>query len=242
VVALLALFTYAVFPASFTAGTAALTAVIVFLLHAVVGDSVTTALDRGLDTVIGGVIGLTAYALWPTWSARSTGPLLSRLVDAQHAYMRVVLAALIGGSHPDPVTLRDSARAARAVYADADALVALSSTEPHGDDADVRAASATLGALRRLVHAVHSLRLELGPDAELPARPELEPLRDGFDDALTTLSVALREGGSQAPLPPLRRVLRRTDWQEGDEPLRPALDEMVDAVNTAGASIGLELP
>ena len=33
------------------------------------GDSVQTALDRGIDTAIGGAIGLIAYALWPTWSA-----------------------------------------------------------------------------------------------------------------------------------------------------------------------------
>jgi len=242
VVALLAFLTYAVFPASFTAGTAMITAVIVFLLHAVVGDSVATALDRGLDTVIGGVIGLTAYALWPTWSARSTGPLLSRLVDAQHAYMRTVLAGLIGGWRPDPATLRDNARVARAVFTDANALVALSRTEPRHDDADLRMASTTLGALRRVVYAVHALRLELSGEREPPAHPELAPLRDGFDEALTTLSFALRDGGASITLPPLRRVLRKIEWKTADETLRPALDELVDAVNTAAASIGLELP
>jgi uncharacterized membrane protein YccC len=242
VVALLAFLTYAVFPASFTAGTAMITAVIVFLLHAVVGDSLATALDRGLDTVIGGVIGLTAYALWPTWSARSTGPLLSRLVDAQHAYMRTVLAGLIGGWRPDPATLRDNARVARAVFTDANALVALSRTEPRHDDADLRMASTTLGALRRVVYAVHALRLELSGESEPPAHPELAPLRDGFDEALTTLSFALRDGGASMTLPPLRRVLRKIEWKTADETLRPALDELVDAVNTAAASIGLELP
>jgi uncharacterized membrane protein YccC len=242
VVALLAFFTYTVFPASFTAGTAMLTAVVVFLLHAVVGDSVTTALDRGLDTVIGGIIGLTAYALWPTWSARSTGPLLSRLVDAQHTYMHIVLGAMIRGERPDPATLRDSARVARAIFTDADALVALSRTEPRHDDADLRAASAALGALRRVAYSVHALRLELGGESEPPARPELAPLRDGFNEALTTLSVALHDGDASMPLPPLRRVLRKIEWNTADEPLRPVLDELVDAVNTAAASIGLELP
>jgi uncharacterized membrane protein YccC len=242
VVASLAFATYAVFPASFTAGTAMLTAVIVFLLHAVVGDSITTALDRGLDTVIGGVIGLTAYALWPTWSARSTGPLLSRLVDAQHAYLHTVLAALIGGQRPDPATLRDNARVARAVFTDADALVALSQTEPRRGDADPRAASTTLGALRRLVYAVHALRLELQSETEPTPRPELAPLRNGLNQALITLSVALHDRDLATPLPPLRRVLRKIEWQPVDEALRPVLDELVDAVNTAASSIGLKLP
>lgn len=242
VVALLAFITYAVFPASFTAGTAMLTAVIVFLLHAVVGDSVATALDRGLETVIGGVIGLTAYALWPTWSAPSTGPLLSRLVDAQHAYMRTVLTALVGGRRPDPAVLRDNARVARAMFTDADALVALSRSEPHHHDADIRAASETLGALRRVVYAVHALRLELSAEGEPPARPELAALSAGFDQALSELSLALRDGELSITLPALRRLLRKVEWNADDESLRPALDELVDAVNTAAASIGLELP
>jgi uncharacterized membrane protein YccC len=242
VVALLAFITYAVFPASFTVGTAMLTAVIVFLLHAVVGDSVTTALDRGLDTVIGGGIGLLAYALWPTWSARSMGPMLSRLVDAQHEYAWTVLGALVSGERPNPATLRDNARVARAVFSDADAVVGLALTEPRRGDADPRIAAATLGALRRVVYAVHALRLELGEEPEPAPRPELAPLRETVNGALITLSVALHDGDSARSLPPLRRVLRKVDWTPADERLRPALDELVDAVNTAAASVGLELP
>ncbi len=242
VVASLAFITYAVFPASFTVGTAMLTAVIVFLLHAVVGDSVTTALDRGLDTVIGGGIGLLAYALWPTWSARSMGPMLSRLVDAQHEYAWTVLGALVSGERADPATLRDEARAARAVFSDADAVVGLALAEPRRGDADPRIAAATLGALRRVVYAVHALRLELGEEPEPAPRPELAPLRETVNGALITLSVALHDGDPARSLPPLRRVLRKVDWKPADERLRPALDELVDAVNTAAASIGLELP
>ena len=72
--AVLAFATYAVFPASFTVGVAMLTGVIVFLLHAIAPGTVQTALDRGIDTAIGGAIGLIAYALWPTWSARVGRP------------------------------------------------------------------------------------------------------------------------------------------------------------------------
>jgi len=141
--------------------------------------------------VIGGVIGLTAYALWPTWSARSTGPLLSRLVDAQHAYMRTVMGALVGGRRPDPATLRDNARVARAVFTDADALVALSRTEPHHDDADVGRLRRRSERCGRLVYALHALRLELSPESEPLARPELVPLSDvltGTDHALARVA------------------------------------------------------
>ena len=96
--------------------------------------------------------------------------------------------------------------------------------------------------MRRVAYAVHALRLELQPDSEPPPRPELVPLRDGFNEALTTLSVALHDGNASKPLPPLRRVLRKIEWQTADDALRPPLDELVDAVNSAAASIGLELP
>ena len=85
VVAVLACGTYAVFPASFAVGVAMLTGVVVFLLHAVAPGSVQTALDRGIDTAIGGAIGLIAYAL-VAWTALSIGPLMAALVETQHQY------------------------------------------------------------------------------------------------------------------------------------------------------------
>ncbi|MGH2843962.1 MAG: FUSC family protein, partial [Solirubrobacteraceae bacterium] len=161
VVAALAYCTYALFPASYAVGTAALTAVIVFLLHPIVGDSAAIALDGGLDTAIGGGIGLAAYLLWPTWSVRSTGPLLADLAHAQRDYLRLVLRALVNGAGADPGLLSAAARRARLAFTDCDGAIALARAEPRRGAADPRAAPATLGALGRVVYAVHALRLEL---------------------------------------------------------------------------------
>src|SRR6202012_4434685 len=94
VVGVLAFGTYTVFAASFAAGVAGLTAVIVFLLHAIAPATASLALDRGIDTGIGATIGLIAYAVWPTWSGTSTGRLLAGVVDAQRDYLRAVLGGL----------------------------------------------------------------------------------------------------------------------------------------------------
>src|SRR5262249_44479526 len=59
---------YAVFPANFAVGFAFITAVVVFLLNAIAPDTLATAWARLLDTLVGGTLGLVAYALWPTWS------------------------------------------------------------------------------------------------------------------------------------------------------------------------------
>jgi uncharacterized membrane protein YccC len=240
VVAVLACCTYAVFPASFTAGVAMLTGVIVFLLHIVAPDSAQTALDRGIDTVIGGAIGLVAYALWPTWSARSTGPLLANLVDAQNAYLEAVLSGLTGGLWNSDAELRPLARQARIAYADADSAIALARSEPPLGGADVRSAATVLNALRRVVQGVHTLRLDAETTAG--AQPPVPLLQlTGFGDALSVLGSALR-GAEHPPLPPLHARYRDLAHRHPELlglPLWATLDELVDAINSAAAAVGL---
>ncbi len=160
VVGVLSIYTYAVFPASFAAGVAGLTGVIVFLLHAVAPDSATVALDRGIDTAIGGAIGLVAYMLWPTWSSTSIGWQLAGLVEAQRDYLRAVFAGLASGRRPADADVRPLARRARIAWTDAEAVVTLARTEPPRGGRDPTVAMSTLGSLRRVVYGVHSLRLE----------------------------------------------------------------------------------
>jgi hypothetical protein len=61
---------YAVWPASFPVATAFVTAFILLLLSTTQVDSIATATDRLIDTVMGGAIALGIYALWPTWTER----------------------------------------------------------------------------------------------------------------------------------------------------------------------------
>ncbi|MHB8695201.1 MAG: FUSC family protein [Solirubrobacteraceae bacterium] len=210
VVGALAWVTYTVFPASFAAGTAFLTGVIAFLLHAVAPDSATIALDRGLDTVIGGTLGLLAYALWPTWSGGSATRVMAELVDAQRAYVVAILDGIVAGTAPDDARLRPLARRARVAWSDADAVITLVRREPQrrlGDHG--LKAIATLGGLRRLVYAGHTARLEAaaaGPDRA--PKPEWAPLRDGLDRTLRTIAAHI-EHGPMPPEPPHLRSLYR---------------------------------
>ena len=245
VVAVLAYGTYAVFPASFTIGIAMLTAVIVFLLHAVAPGTVQTALDRGIDTAIGGTIGLIAYALWPTWSAVSLGPLLAALVDAQHAYLDAVLTGLTTGRRLPETQLRTLARQARVAFADAEAALGLARGEPHLRRARIVGAdpAATLSALRRVVWGVHVLRLDA---AAMPAGrplPALAPLQAALGEALSVLAATFRETGHDAfpPLRHLHRQLAREHPELLSQALSAALDELVDATDTVAVTVGLSV-
>jgi uncharacterized membrane protein YccC len=244
VVAILAYCTYAVFPASFAAGTALLTAVIVFLLHAVSPDSVQTALDRGIDTAIGGAIGLIAYALWPTWSVLSAGPLLATLVDAQRTYLDAVLTGLSTGRRLPETQLRTLAREARVAFMDAEGAIGLARSEPHRGDTDLETAVTTLAALRRVVRGVHVLRLDALTMLDPRPLAALVPMQAGLGDALSSLAAALRDD-EQRSFPALRtlnRELARTQPQLLSQALWAALDELVDATDTAAAAAGLAIP
>jgi uncharacterized membrane protein YccC len=243
VVGVLAFCTYAVFPASFTVGVAMLTGVVVFLLHAVAPGTVQTALDRGIDTAIGGTIGLLAYALWPTWSAVSAGPLLAALVDAQHAYLDAVLSGLTTGRRLPETQLRTLARQARIAFADADAALGLARSEPHRGQADPQVAAATLSALRRIAWGVHVLRLDA---AAVPAGrplPALAELRSALGQALSVLAGRFR-GVQHGPFPPLRRLHRQLAREHPEalgQALSAALDELVDATDTVAVTVGLSV-
>lgn len=243
VVGLLACGTYAVFPANFGAGIALLTGVLVFLLHAVAHDSTTIAFDRGLDTVVGGALGLVGYAVWPTWSGGSTVRAMSELVEAQRAYVLAVLDCIVTGTEPTDARLRPLARRARIAWSNADAVITVARTEPPRrlGDAGMRAIAALAG-LRRLVYAAHTLRLETAEVPDRQPQPAWAPFRNGLDRALAMIAARLRDG-AVAPVPPLR-VLYRDACQASrlDEALLGPLDEIVDATDTVAASIGLPEP
>jgi uncharacterized membrane protein YccC len=129
-VGILAWAAYSVFPASFAAGIVFLTGMIVFLLDAVSPDSLATAADRGLDTIVGGTIALIAYALWPTWSSMPARQALVDLVDAQRAYLRVVIGSVRDGVAVPEDQLGRLARRARLAWTNAEATIERSLTEP----------------------------------------------------------------------------------------------------------------
>jgi hypothetical protein len=236
-IGILAVLTYTVFGASFAAGTAGLTAMIVFLLHAVSPDSATVALDRGLDTVIGGAIGLGAYVLWPTWSTDALPLRLSVLIGAQRDYLLAVFSGVLSGSPVAAPVIVPLARHVRIAYSDADASLVLARGEPprEADGLNAEHAAAALAALRRVTYGIHALRLA---SQGLPqSHPELSPLGDGLGSALAVIGERLvPDGGGPAPLPPLRELYRRFATDLGDG-VGLALDELVDAVDSAAAAL-----
>jgi uncharacterized membrane protein YccC len=246
-VGILAWLGYSVFPGSYAIGFAFITALVVFLLNAISPDTLSTASDRLLDTLVGGAFGLIVYAIWPTWSRGPAWQSVADLVAAEREYTDVVLVALRDGTRPRSDDLRALARRTRLTRTQTESIVARSESEPATRQIDVRRSQAALGALRRLIQSAHVLRLDVQEDRPRRAHPELEPVRSGLCEQLQMVEARLRElpseGPHATPLPDLRGRLSEAARGWGDDPedrdLANELDEIVDAVNGLAAVAGL---
>lgn len=254
ILAVLAWLAFAVFPASFALGFAFVTALVVFLLDAVTAHTIATAGDRLMDTLIGGALGLLAYALWPTWSGGSAREALVDAVESQRAYLATTLSLLGGreragaGSSAGSGAVADASRRARRSYAVAEEAIARALAEPASRRAGAERSRSALLALHRVGGVVHLLRVEaeaLGGDAPPLA---LTPLAEAFDARLKASAAALARtrapavpasetaGETAAELRERYRELSRTRPATGaGEPLLEQLDELVDAVNSLAA-------
>ncbi len=239
---------YSLFPASFAVGYGFITALVVFLINVVSPDTLATATDRLVDTLVGGAIGLAAYALWPTWAHTSAWQSLADLVGAERNYVDGVLTAAAEGRRPGDQRMRALARRARLARTTAESTVARSLSEPSTRRIDASQSQRALAAMRRLVQAAHVLRLDVQDERERRPHPGLQELQDGIDEVLEEVQASLQARPQQEPtpheLPDVRARFEAFQRACGEDPEAQALlgelDEMVDAANSLAAAAGLE--
>ncbi len=190
---------YAVFNAAF----------VVLLIGAVDPQPLTIAVDRLVETGIGGAIAFVAFLAYPAWSGRQLGPVVATLLDAQAAYAGAVLDLLAGAgdaasadrlpSAQDEVQrLRGRARLARS---NAETVLQRVDAEPASRRGDPARARAVVGAAGRMVRASHELAALEGTGPPLPA---LRPFRRELVAAISTLARAATTAAAPGPLPDLR--------------------------------------
>lgn len=219
-----------------------------FLLNAIAPDTLATAWARLVDTLVGGTLGLLAYALWPTWSYVSARQSLADLVEAERAYVRAVLAVIADGRRADDQEMRSLSRRVRLTRTTTEANVARSLSEPATRRIDADQSQGSLAAARRLVLAAHVLRLDAQEDRGRRALPGLEPLAADLDSLLGTVDATLRAGpdlpAHPPALPDLRadyEALERAAPDDADSAtVLIELDEIVDSANGLAALAGLE--
>lgn len=248
VVGLFAWAGYATFPASFAVGFGFITGAIVFLIDVADPATLATAFARLVNTLIGGSIGLLAYALWPTWSKASARQALADLIAAQRAYLSAALAATVAGRRVPEEDLRPLARRARLARTEAESAVARSLSEPVTRRIDAEQSQGMLGTLTRLISAAHALRLDAQDERDRQPLPALAPLAIAIESQLGTVAETLR-AGPQDRVRPRSLPELRTTYAEFESACPPVpdravalteLDEIVDVVNGLAVLAGLE--
>ncbi len=173
---------------------------------------------RGLNTVAGGVIALTAYALWPTWERTRLPEELARLFDAYRMYFERVRDSYVRLQTPIPAELDRARLEARRARSNLEASVARFRSEPGAELRQVTALDGILANSHRFIHAVMSLEAGLARSRPVPARAEFYAFADDTVRTLQLLTNALHGAPTQpADYPDLREdhnaLLRSGDPQ-----------------------------
>ena len=160
---------------------------------------------RALNTLIGGILALIAYAVWPTWERTHSGESLARLLDAYRAYLR----ALLETSNSD-FTLVDRARqAARVARSNTEASSDRLRMEPGTTPETMRLVSAMLVSSHDFIYAVMAIE-GASNDEQTLRKDNVQRFLHQVELTLYFLSAKLR-GQSMEPrdLPDLRQATPR---------------------------------
>jgi uncharacterized membrane protein YccC len=190
---------------------------------------------RAINTLIGGVLALSAYALWPT--REPVEDALAKLLAVYREYFRAVAQRYLG-STADEALVRRERLAARMARSNLEASVERLAAEPSTEPNQIESVRSMMASSHRFVHAIMALETGETKSTATSASPGLQRLVADVETTLLGLERVLqgqRTGSSQ--MPDLRndfRVLLEADEQH----LHPRTlatvegDTIVNSVNT----------
>src|SRR5579883_3277456 len=210
-----------------------LTGLVVILLSFYGIPPETSVHARAVDTVLGSMLALLAYLVWPTWERGRERAVLAGMLDAYRDYLAGVL-------HGNPRARFEARIAARAARSAAQASLDRLRQEPAGRDRLARAQTLVANANRfmRAAMALEAART----DAEPPSFPALDDFARHCGEALRECAQALRDARAPATgdwrLRERQKALASALERQGDLPpayaaaLLDASDRIVDAIDS----------
>jgi uncharacterized membrane protein YccC len=197
---------YLTVAANYALFTVGITAYVVFLLAFGGLAAHTAVFERLWASLLGGVLALLAYVVWPAWERERVSVELAHLLDKARQYTDLVLRAYSDPNTRDDEEISAAQLATRLARVNAETSVDRTLAEPvHTRTVSVRVALGVLAASRRLSLATLTLQTRL-PRAVPVSAPELAQLRDAVDTSLRVLVAALEARVEPPPLPPLREL------------------------------------
>ncbi len=217
---------YAAFQLNYGLFSLTVTAYVVFLLALLGTPEATAVQNRLVATVIGGLLAITSYLIWPTWESERTVASLRALVDGSLEFTRFLLAGLIDPGSRDLPKMRALRTKLWSTRATAEESLERMLSEPGGThEIDPDTALGIMAATQRLGLGNAALS-HLYQDPQTPAFPEFAPLASALANASIERATGLREAYSEVAdaLP--------TDTGAVGQGLLAACDRIVDSTNT----------
>ncbi|MEU9609521.1 FUSC family protein [Streptomyces sp. NPDC048057] len=232
--------TYLVLRTGYAAANVGISAYVVFLLHMGGEEAGQTVPERIVLTLIGGVLAMLSYAVYPAWE---TPRLRNRLADWLKADCRYAAAVVDHYARPAET---DAAKQdiRQALLAARDARVAWQDALQRAANEPVRSRGLSRGAADAAGEALSQLgRGAMLLEAHLPAH------EDAPVPAAATLAEALRHDGERAARAVRERRVPRWDgvtealsqWAAQAPPQQQDVEEEYDVLDTATAQIGRAL-
>ena len=241
---------YTVFVASYASYAAFLTALVILLVSAAQRSAISPVTNRGVDTLVGGLIAIAAYLVWPTWEAKTLQAATADRFDAVGRFLLAVLEVYLEPKAYDRGALAGLAAATRRAQSTVTASLERARGEPARIRPDISGYASALAAARRIVAGTHSLASHLNDAKAQVAVPAAAVIVGQTGDAMAELVPSVRAGRHPGPLPDLRQSQRELAAQFGSGTtqadrrgaiLAALLDPLIDSINTA-AHVLTDLP
>lgn len=217
---------YSTLFANYAIFSVATTMAVVFLLSFAVSQTLSLAESRAIDTVIGGLLALLMYALWPTWEELQVPENIAKRLEALGRSLVSVMQAYADPNVPPVRLLSREHLESRLARSNALGSVQRSLQEPLEHRVDAKLAGDLLGAADNI--ARHGLALEayLLNNPQRATLPEIASFSRTVGEALSRLAAAIRQRQRTVTLPDLQAALQalktasktqpneaRTQWQ-----------------------------
>ena len=187
--------------ANYALATAFTTMTTVFILTFIVHQPLELIADRAIDTVIGSVLALLMYILWPIRTRTHTPHFLE---DELHAVQQFLVAVLRAYADHDTSTIHMlNALLREARLARSNAQEALQQSQ-----SKTEAAEGVVGAMDVLIRSGLVLEAYLRHNPSGHTLPTITHFAEKVDEALSTLATALHTRQKVATLPDVRQAFR----------------------------------
>jgi uncharacterized membrane protein YccC len=217
---------YAAFQLNYALFSLTVTAYVVFLLALLGTPEATAVQNRLVATIIGGLLAMASYVIWPTWESSRTRSALRTLVNTSLDYTRLMLQGISDFNVRDVPRMRTERAKVWSVRASTEESLERMLSEPgqtHEIDPDtalgIMAASQRLGLANAALSSLYQ-------DPQTPAYPQLKPLVDAFAGASADGTSSLRDGYAQVA------SALENDTRPATAALLTSCDRAVDSTNT----------